>query len=85
MNNKIFVPDRLKKAMGERGWTVTHFCFELGLKLNDPISQSRVYNWLRGENAPDKAMVLVFAKLLEEPMSYFYKDESSEKDSSNTG
>lgn len=74
MNNKIFVPERLKAAIGKRDWTVTHFCFELGIKLNAPISQSRVYNWLKGENKPDKAMVLVFAKLFEEPISYFYKD-----------
>ena len=77
MNNKIFVPDRLKEAIEKRGWSVTRFCVELSNKLNQPISQSRTYNWLRGENTPEKIMVLAFAKLLEEPAGYFYEEKQS--------
>lgn len=79
MNNKVFVPDRLRDAIDKHSWSVTRFCFELGNKLNEPISQSRVYNWIRAENTPDKAMVLVFAKLLDEPIGYFYEKIEDKK------
>ena len=75
MNNKIFVPEKLRDAIDKHDWTVTRFCLELGIKLNEPISQARVYNWLRAENKPDKPMVLAFAKLLGEPISYFYEEK----------
>ena len=77
---KEFSADKFKAILDESGKTVNWLAFRLSQKIGAQVDTIRPRRWLNGETKPDGAMVLLIAKVLNQPMADFYEENKEKED-----